>query len=119
MTETDIYCPNCGHHLFKADLHEVLEPASPGVEGEMPAGTVAALSVLKEFFGSQRRLVRVEHGRVSQRAAMGVLREWLHANGVEMSDAAVGRGLRAVGIESRKSNGERFYGGLALTNAPD
>lgn len=114
---TDIHCPSCGHHVFSADIGALVESPAPP-RSAIGAGTEVAVALLLDFFSQQERVVRVAHGRVSQSAFIDAFNAWAIERGsTPQSAAALGRGLRELGIEHARSSGQRFYRGLAFTHA--
>lgn len=119
MTMTDIHCPNCGHRVFSADIGELIESPTPPPRLAIGSGTEVAVALLNDFFAEQQRVVRVAHGRVPQSAFIDAFNDWAIGRGSNpQSAAALGRGLRELGIEHARSSGQRFYRGLAFTHAP-
>lgn len=112
MTMTDVHCPNCGHHLFKADLGEMHAPreysdATPLVD--------ATASAIADFLYGQDRVIRSPYSKALQGDVISELNAWLRARGDgELSNKAIGRGMAALGFEVAKSQGQRFYRGLYL-----
>lgn len=117
MTMTDIHCPACGHHIFQADLGELLERSAPSLR-RLGAGTEVAAALLEDFFSEQSRVRRVAHGRVLQSEFIEAFNSWAIERGsTPQSAAAIGRGLRELAIETARSSGQRFYRGIAFTHS--
>lgn len=115
MTETAIHCPSCGHHLFDADLSAILRaPATSREVGGLPPETAEAVKALEAFFEGQQQFVRVEGGRVRKGDVIDAVNAWRAGAGLSLlSGASLGRGMTALGVRSSKSNGHRFYLGVA------
>ncbi len=118
MSMTDIHCPSCGHFLFQADIENLVErPASP--LGRLTAGTEVAAALLEDFFGEQGRFVRTKYARVMQSTLIEGFAAWAVDRGsTPQSGSAIGRGLRELGVETARSNGQRYYVGVSDTRPP-
>ncbi|GLJ78669.1 hypothetical protein [Microbacterium imperiale] len=118
MSETSIHCPACGHHLFDADISALLTSSETVDAHALTPGAADAAGVLTRFFSEQTRVLRTERGRMLKGDVIREVNGWLEANGEEpLSNHAFGRGMAAIGIESAKSNGQRFYRGVAFTHS--
>jgi hypothetical protein len=112
MTLTDIHCPACGHHLFKADLGALRAPNEHATSTAQVEATAAAIAA---FLDGQDHVRRSPYGKALQGEVITSLNTWLRSRGdAELSRKAVGRGMRALGFDVAKSQGQRFYRGLAV-----
>ncbi|MGK9222054.1 MULTISPECIES: hypothetical protein [unclassified Microbacterium] len=119
MTGTNIYCPSCGHHLFKADVEQLVAATTPASAVARTPATDDAAVTLERFFESQSRVIRADRGRMTQADVIAAVNGWLEDQGEQpLTLHAIGRGMRALGIETSRSNGRRFYAGVMFTGAP-
>lgn len=103
---SELHCPSCGHHI--GSLDSTSEPASTSKERRTSAWMDAVAAQVGRFIAAVNE--QGVDGMVPTHTAGEMYRSWCKEVGEpEASPQAFGRAMRANGVMTHRSSGQRFY----------